>query len=116
MNRELLSLLKQTTPNLKKEEDKVQQTKELLHASNIIQFLKICVETRGGYHLIFAKDKKIDNKLIHNFKITTKFTKQTIDGKDVSDYWFSISSEPNVIVPGTIQGGFKANICNDLFI
>ena len=102
------------------------QTNDLLTKLNIPIIL--CVETRGGFHIVYSPDLNNSDKNInqspegfkqnskdigrslHEFKQTTMFTKPNINGKMVKDYWFSITNQPNIIMPGTYQGGFPTRI------
>ena len=71
----------------------------------------ISIETRGGFHLVYSDNlPKNTSKLLYDFKQTTKFQAPNIDGKMVNDYWFSITNQSSVIMPGTYQGGFPARI------
>lgn len=99
-----------------KESDKVQSVIELIKESNLTSFIKICIETKNGYHIAFEKNKEINRKLLYEFKTKTIFYKENNKGQSVKDYWFSITNTPIVIVPGTLQGGFKTKICNELFL
>lgn len=100
----------------KKEED-VQAVIELFQEANVTPFIKLCVETKNGYHIVYEKDKNktINRKAIYDFGKTTAIKKKNIKGKPVTDYWFSTMKQPTVIVPGTYQGGFKAIDCTDMF-
>lgn len=91
-----------------KEPDRVEAVKVLLDKTGV-QVL-IAVETKGGYHLVYKHDRAINNKVLYDFKERTKFEKVDREGKKVKDYWFSITSTPMVIVPGTYQGGFKTRM------
>lgn len=92
-------------------------TKEPEHLAKTCQILEQCcvrehitsiTETRGGFHIVYRKDKGIDSKTLHEFKGKTAFQKEAHDGRPVTDYWFSQTNQPLVIIPGTFQGGFRA--------
>lgn len=88
----------------------LQEVKELFAKVHISPLLTI--ETRGGYHIIYEKTSQIDHKTLWEY--TSKHIREGIanDGKKYTDKIFSITNEPNVIVPGTIQGRFQARIVN----
>jgi len=65
-------------------------------------------ETRGGFHIVYVKSKAINSRLLHEFKLETEFKKTAVDGTIVKDYWFSQTNQPLVVIPVTLQGGFKA--------
>lgn len=89
----------------------VEETHALLVKLNIT--IIMCIETHGGFHIIYSADTDKDiNRALYEFKQKTAFKKDNIDGKTVTDYWFSITHQPNVIMPGTYQGGFPARIIN----
>lgn len=98
-----------------KDDTNIQKTKQILQQANVLPFIVICVETKNGYHIVFKKDVTIDRKMLHDFKKETEFDKKSNDGKNIKDYWFSISRANMIVLPGTYQGGFKASIKQDLF-
>lgn len=98
-----------------KDQEHLEQTRDLLVASNVSKHVKICIETRGGYHIIYTKGGDIDSKRLFDFKLATKFLKPNVHGDMVPDYWFSLAKAAMSIIPGTLQGGFKARICEDFF-
>lgn len=71
----------------------------------------MCIETRGGFHIIYSGkvDKDVSRQL-YEFKQKTSFKKKNVDGNMTTDYWFSITNQATVIMPGTYQGGFPARI------
>ena len=91
-----------------KDSKHIETVKELLVKTGVKVLM--AVETRGGYHLVYKPDRSINNKLLYEFKETTKFETLDRNGKPVKDHWFSITNSPMVIVPGTYQGGFKTLI------
>ena len=94
-----------------KDLEKVVEVHELLTRLKIA--IVMCIETRGGFHIIYlANTDKDVNRSLYEFKQKTAFNKENIDGKMVTDYWFSITKQPTVIMPGTYQGGFPAHIVN----
>lgn len=98
-----------------KDSDNIKLVNEILIKANIIPHLKMCIETKNGYHLVYNEGSDIDNKLIYEFKSTTLYYKDNINGKPHKDYWFSKNILSKVIIPGTLQGNFKTKIRNDLF-
>ena len=73
----------------------------------------LTVETHGGFHIVYdtaSPNIKELHKRFYEFRQTTQFTKPSSDGKMVKDYWFSITKEAMVILPGTFQGGFQTRI------
>ena len=99
-----------------KDENNVETTKEVIKKANLIPYIKLCTETKNGYHIIFEKNSKIDRKMLYEFKKDTMFYKKNRENQNAKDYWFSISGSAITVVPGTYQGGFKTKLCNDLFI
>lgn len=92
-----------------KDIDNIRVTNELIKNLNLD--IVISVETRGGFHIIYAdQNDKTVNKQIFEFKQKTKFTKTDVNGKNVTDFWFSIGKNSMVIVPGVYQGGFATRI------
>lgn len=97
-----------------KDVDKVTIVNSMLIRLNVP--IIICIETKGGFHIVYNDDnddivaKKNINRELYAFKQTTVFEKENIEGRMVKDFWFSITSDPNVIVPGVYQGGFPARI------
>lgn len=99
-----------------KDIDKINIVNSMLKRLNV--FIIICIETRGGFHIVYTARHddiylgKDINRELYAFKQTTAFEKENIEGHMVKDYWFSITSDPNIIVPGVYQGGFPARIIN----
>ena len=92
-----------------KDINKVKQVDELITTLEIP--ILICIETRGGFHIVYKDDiTKETKRLLHEFKQNTSFCKLNVEGKMVTDHWFSITSSPRVIMPGTYQGGFPTRI------
>ena len=92
-----------------KEIDKVTMVHALLIKLAIPIIL--CVETRGGFHIVYSDTiDKETTRALYEFKQGTMFKKANVEGKMVADYWFSITSHPTIILPGTYQGGFPARI------
>jgi hypothetical protein len=92
-----------------KDIDKVRSVRDLLSSLNI--HVTMCIETRGGFHMLFPRNANKDTmKSLYEFKQKTSSKKPDINGKIVTDYWFSITNQPMVIMPGTYQGGFPAKI------
>lgn len=91
-----------------KDPDRLKSTCQVLEQSDARLHIISITETRGGYHIVYRKNKDINHKMLYEFKEQSKFRKQAHDGTQVSDYWFSQTNQPLVIVPGTYQGGFKA--------
>ncbi len=98
-----------------KDPEKLEQTRDLLITTNISKHIKIIIETKNGYHIIYTKSGDIDGKRLFEFKTTTKFMKPNVNGKPTADFWFSIAKAAMSIIPGTLQGGFEAKICDDFF-
>lgn len=73
---------------------------EMLSQSHFI------VETRGGYHFVYQKDKFPRDI----YKVTSlsefRYTESARDGKPVQKQYFDIRSDVCLPVPGTTQGGF----------
>lgn len=89
--------------------DQVRQVDYLL--TQLQLNILICVETRGGFHIVYNNNtSKETNRLLYEFKQSTAFQKNDINGKQVTDHWFSITKEPNIIMPGTYQGNFPTSI------
>ena len=76
----------------------------------------VTIETRGGYHVIYNKTSSVDNRALYEYKMATAFEKAAVNGKMVKDYIFSITHEPNIAVPGTLQGGYPVCFRDDLFV
>lgn len=88
---------------------------QVIQVEGFLRELKVpilmCIETKGGFHLVYVnKNASAFGRQLHEFKLTTAFKKPNVNGETVTDYWFSTSRWPNVVVPGTVQGGFKARI------
>ena len=101
-----------------KDPGKIIKVRTILEEANITPFIRMCVETRSGYHIIYNSrpvENCINHKMIYDFKNKTKIINKNVLGEDVVDYWFSITNTPYVAIPGTIQGGFKVKFCDDLF-
>lgn len=91
-----------------KDPEHIRVTCEVLDSTGVSDAIVSITETHGGYHIVYIKSKTIDSHRLHEFKLTTVFEKTSNDGKIVKDYWFSQTNQPLVVIPGTIQGGFKA--------
>ncbi|CAH6420706.1 Hypothetical protein HVR_LOCUS1261 [uncultured virus] len=92
-----------------KEIDKVQLVNELL--TKLAVPIVICIETNGGFHIVCTNDgNKETGRKLHELKQGTSFQKSNVNGKMVTDHWFSITNHPTIIVPGTYQGGFSTRI------
>lgn len=91
-----------------KSSDKLDMTRKVLNESDARKHIVSVTETRGGFHIVYRKDKTINHKMLYEFKQQTTFQKPAHDGRMVSDHWFSQTNQPLVIVPGTYQGGYKA--------
>lgn len=92
-----------------KDIDKVRTVDSLLTSLNIP--IVISIETRGGFHLVYTNNTDKDSgRKLHEFKQTTSFQKKNVEGKMVTDHWFSVTNGPTVILPGTYQGGFPTRI------
>lgn len=70
------------------------------------------VETNGGYHIIFAKLSRADEKLLGNLFYGKNLAKWNYigtdcNGKPLEKRIVEITSDPCVPIPGTIQGGFQ---------
>ncbi len=85
----------------------IHEVKKLFEKINLTVLMT--VETRGGYHIIYHKSSDIDYKSLYEYTMKNVVEHIGHDGKKYKDKVFSICNEPNVIVPGTYQGGFKAN-------
>ena len=83
--------------------------------NGVKDLVKIVVETRGGYHIVYQSSKSIKHKELWEFAQSTAFFKDNREGKPIKDHWFSITNQPNVIIPGTYQGSFQAKICQNFF-
>lgn len=94
-----------------KDQTQLEQVQDILEQCRVRIHITSITETRGGYHIVYRKSKKIDHKRLHDFGKTTAFKKLAHDGKQVTDHWFSQTNQPLVIIPGTYQGGFKAKAC-----
>lgn len=82
-------------------DDQLNKSKEVI--KHMIDSIIYIVKTRNGYHIVYDKQhKSIDHKKLHEFKLTTK-------DANSNDYWFSITHQPQTIIPGTIHAGFNAH-------
>jgi hypothetical protein len=93
----------------------IDKLKSCLKEANVLQEIKIAVETKNGYHVVFQRTKECDLSMLYNFKMDHKVTKKSRDGKDVTDFLFDWKKQPQVIIPGTYQGGFQARFTNVFF-
>lgn len=106
------------TKNYKQLDIDTKKKEQLELAKQIIKETKIepllTVETKNGFHVLYVHSNKIDGKKLHEFKLSTTFKKPNVNGELITDYWFSISSHPMTVIPGTYHGGFQASI-SDIF-
>ena len=97
-----------------KDEEKIEQVKRLFNRVRMNEYLVMAIETRNGYHIIYEYQDKIDHRQLFEFTATTKFTKLNTNNEPITDYWFSLTRHPRVVIPGTYQGGFATRI-TDIF-
>lgn len=71
------------------------------------------VETKNGYHIIYDKVLK-GTKELNQWGKTHGEVKTAVNGKGYIDPLLSISSDPDIVVPGSLQAGFGARIV-DIF-
>lgn len=84
----------------------------------IVDCLVAIIETRGGYHII-ARNKDIGRhrKDLYEFSKTCVFDDVNRVGNKVIQSWFSIISDSQVPIPGTVQGGFNVQFVDiDVFM
>ena len=91
---------------------KLQETRVILQKTGVLERIIFTVETKNGYHIIYKKSDAIDNKALHEHKLSTTVKKTARNGDTTIDYLFSITNQPLVVVPGTYQGGFQARFAN----
>ena len=94
-----------------KEVGKISSVNDLFESLQFKPLLS--VETRGGFHIVYnceAENIKQINKSFYEFKQNTLMIKSNPKHKPTKDYWFSVTKEPMIILPGTFQGGFKTRI------
>lgn len=91
-----------------KDEVIVKEVQELLKAAGVRPVMAI--ETRGGFHIVYKKESHINSKMLWEYsnKHKVEVTRRTGTTERVN--LFTITHEPSVIIPGTIQGGFKTRI------
>jgi hypothetical protein len=97
-----------------KDHSELEKTKNLLRETGVLQHIVCAVETKNGYHIVYTKEKGIDHKKLYEYKKSTAIKKPNVQGKLTTDYIFSITNQPLIIIPGTIQGTFKAKF-TDIF-
>lgn len=90
-----------------KEQDKLRSIIDLLKP--VKDAIVAIIETRGGYHIVSNKSKLTNMKAFHDLHVSSKFKDKNRLGKDVTQAWFTIISDPHIPIPGTFQGGFKTN-------
>lgn len=87
----------------------------LLEKTNIDKHIVFTVETKNGFHIVFEKTEECDLKLFHEERMKSKTQKINKNGKKFDDYAFNTTNEPNVIIPGTFQGGYPASFSTTWF-
>ncbi len=75
--------------------------------ADVKQYIILYIETRGGYHIIFDA---VTIPGVLKGTVVQEAKKITIDGKSVVEF----KRDPAPPVPGTIQGGFRVRIVDDL--
>ena len=67
-----------------------------------------CVETRGGYHIVFRNTLSTDDsRKLHHFRKQFEFLGEDKNGKPLYKNNFDVRRDPCVPVPGTLQAEFK---------
>lgn len=96
-----------------KDHDQVQRSIEVFRKVGVLQNIVCAVETKNGYHIVYRNDRdKIDGKTLHEYRNSTNMTTTTRTLQKLDAPIFSFTRHPIIVVPGTLQGGFKVKFTN----
>uniref|UniRef100_A0A0G4HZQ4 Uncharacterized protein n=1 Tax=Chromera velia CCMP2878 TaxID=1169474 RepID=A0A0G4HZQ4_9ALVE len=67
------------------------------------------VETRGGYHIILQKSlmQKSAGRSIYSMSTDSGFSAENRTGDTITKFDIELPKEPQIPIPGTVQGGFR---------
>lgn len=80
------------------------------HTPDVLDRVSFTVETRGGYHIVFAKEQFPTDMYKTCHLPQFNYDEAARDGKLCHKKYFEIRGDVCVPVPGTLQGGFPVRV------
>lgn len=97
-----------------KDAHRLRQVSDMLVATKLKECVLAIIETHSGVHIVYKCREKFDHKGLHDFCMSTQFSKPNIKGDMVTDTWCAVSNGGLVALPGSLQNGFRVRLVSDL--